>query len=239
MPIIRRAARAYALLRTRGLREAFSPILEKLFTPIYERKVYLVLEKDLERLPAEPAMRSNEALEVREGRPAEVLDLLSDEDRARAYLSRGYRSALAFSGGGFVAWCWWTDGRAPRTRSNDAQLGFFQIELAQDDAWGFGYEVLPSYRGRGRSTRVLDEVERLLVGMGYRRLLGYVDAADVPARWMYVIRDYRPIRTVTATLLFSRIGLSNGRLIVRTNEKKRLSTFPCRPVDTRVGVRRR
>jgi GNAT superfamily N-acetyltransferase len=238
MQTIRRAARAYALLRTRGLQQGTSQILKKLFKLIYERKVYLVLEKQLERLPGERITRKNQAIEVREGTPAEVLNLLSEiEARARAYLSKAYRSALAFSDGEFVGWCWWTDGRVPRTRSKDAQIGFFQIELAEDDAWGFGYEVLPTYRGHGRSTGVLDEVENLLAGMGYRRLLGYVAADDLPARWMYVIRQYRPIRTVTATLLFSRIGLSNGRLIVKSNEKKRLSTFPYRAVGTRVAAR--
>jgi GNAT superfamily N-acetyltransferase len=236
-----RVDRAYALLRTHGLRAGGLKILEKAAKRVYCRAEYIVVEKRLERRQAhDPCGRRSELIAVREGSQAEILEFTSTitncdrkaNRRALAYLSRKYNCALGFDNGVPVGQFWWTDPRpsAKLPKDADLQIQFFEIALKEGDAWCFKFEVLSSWRGRGRATAFLEEFEDMLARRGYRRLVGYVHADNIPARWIYEIRGFRPVRSVRSKYLLSLIGISNGRLVIKVNERRRFETFPYRPV---------
>jgi GNAT superfamily N-acetyltransferase len=248
MPVARdRAARAYELLRTGGVRRGGWQILKKLAKRIYHRQDYIILEKRLDQSSSSDHIaRSGAHIAVREGSQAEVLaftSAISDNSspaahRALTYLSQNYKCALGFEDGAPIAQWWWTDRRLSEKSRNDRdlQMTFFEIDLDEGDAWCFKNEVLPSHRGHGRATAFVSEIEHMLYLKGYRRMFGYVEADNIPARWLYELRQLQPIKRVSARYVISLIGFSNGRVFVRVNE--RLSgpaTFPYRPLRRRGG----
>jgi hypothetical protein len=70
----------------------------------------------------------------------------------------------------------------------------------------------------------------MLARSGYDRMLGYVDSDNIAARWLYETAGHRALATVHATYLLSLVGLSQGRMVVRTNQLRRPATFPYRPL---------
>ena len=50
----------------------------------------------------------------------------------------------------------------------------------------------------------LHTVETLLRDLGYRTLWGYVVAGNKPARWLYSMRGYRPVRRIEARTVLTR-----------------------------------
>ena len=209
-------------------------ILRKVRKRIYERRVYLIMEKEL-ATNYDRGADMPKRIEVREGHGEEAASLRPEaERRLRSYVARGYRCGIVSSDGEVIGWLWWTDGRTASTNAGagrrDEQVRFFDVDLADDDAWGFEYHIIPSHRGKGRATPVLRAIEALLAKEGYRRMLGYVDIDNVAARWLYETNGHRRIRTVTARYFVSLFGFSQGRLVVRSNQRRQPATHPYRPL---------
>jgi GNAT superfamily N-acetyltransferase len=242
MPTSRsRPAQAYDLLRTRGVRAGGRALLQKVGKRIYRCQQYIVIAKRLDGHSLTEATQCGaERIDVREGSQAEVLEftsIITDGDRkaerrVREYLTRNYRCALGFRNGVPFGQLWWSDSRSclEPTQDLDPQIRFFEVELDERDAWCFKFEVLPSHRGHGRATILVKEIESMLYHRGYQRMLGYVDADNLPARWIWEISGFRPVRSVTSRYWFSRIGISHGRLLLKVRERRRFVTFPYRPV---------
>ena len=76
--------------------------------------------------------------------------------------------------------------------------------------YGFDFFLLEEHRGGGNSVAFLNTVETLLRDLGYRTLWGYVVAGNKPARWLYSMRGYRPVRKIESRTVLSR------RMPVRT-----------------------
>jgi len=232
---MRPIARAYGLLRRHGLRTGSREILRKLSKRLTEysgRRTYFVIAK---RLGGDEVLRqrsrSSSVVSVREGEPAEILAMRPDDERrVQSYLSQNYRCAIFTIDGEVAGWCWWIDTHVPERSSINCQLTFFNVQLDEGDVWCFDFWVTPKFRGEGRATNALAELEGMLTLDGYQRMMGYVEQTNIPALWMYKLREFRTIRTVEATYLLSLVGISRGRLVLRVNEGHGPPTFPFRPV---------
>jgi ribosomal protein S18 acetylase RimI-like enzyme len=232
---MRPTARAYSLLRTHGLRAGSREILKKLSKRINEYngdRSYLVIAKSLESGEViKGRSSSSRVISVREGEPAEILALRPDDQpRMQSYLSKKYRCAILTIDGETAGWCWWIDPHVSRQGSIDYQLAFLDVDLDEGDVWCFDFYVAPTYRGEGRATHALAELEGMLALYGYRKMMGCVEATNIAALWLYKLRGFRTLTTVKATYLFSLIGISRGRLVVRVNEGRGPATFPFRPI---------
>jgi GNAT superfamily N-acetyltransferase len=221
--------RAFGMLETYGLRRGGRVVARKIVGRLYARTAYLVGGKTLVPASALP-LAGDDEMEVRQASRQDVLDAARSghaRRRACAYLDRGYACALGLVGGEPAAWCWWTDHRHPE----HDQLAFFGVQLAPGEAWCFQNHVLPPYRGNGRAARFVRGVEGLLSLCGLRRSLGYVDADNLPARWMYATCGWHPIRTVEARYVLALVGVSGGRLVVRNRAPRTTVTFSYRPIS--------
>jgi len=237
-----RVGRIVDLISSQGLRRGGREILRKLRKRIYDRGEYTVLEKDLTLDTARPVPATDRRIEAREASPAEIPTLsavVDDKGDARrreaSYVSQGYRCVVCFADGEVVARCWWTDAATAGSgvASRDLQVSFLDVKLEDGDAWGFRNEVAPSVRGNGISTLALTAIEQALARAGYRRLYGYVDSWNIPARWLYEIRGWKPVRTVVMRSFLSVIAVSGGDVFVRTSQRRSPTTFPYRRLRKR------
>jgi hypothetical protein len=229
--------RVHALLNEQGLSAGGREIFSKAARRVYSQEEYIVLEK---HLAAEPHGSDDaEGLEVREGSEAEIVaftraitrDDPVAERKARARLARGYRCILGFLDGRPVSQFWLIDAEtlAQGNGAGDLQAQLFGAPLSAGDAWCFKFELEESARGGGRATEILRQTEAMLFRSGRRRLLGYVDAGNLPARWVYGIRGWKPVRRLGARYVLSTVGVSNGRLLIRVADR-RAESFPYRPL---------
>ena len=90
----------------------------------------------------------------------------------------------------------WTGEIEPRHR--DIEHYGLEIELDERAVYGFDFFLLEEHRGGGNSVEFLHKVETRLRELGYETLWGYVVAGNKPARWLYGMRGYRPVRKVAA-----------------------------------------
>jgi GNAT superfamily N-acetyltransferase len=218
-----RAARAYELLRTRGVREGSGELGAKLWASLHKKEAFLVLEKTLAASgSAAGRQRSETGIWVKDSTPDELRRFpipRGGERKGRElierYLGKGYRCFLGFEGSEPIGYFWWI-GASPRGRAAHSQLELFEIDLGESDVWGFDYFVRPEYRGRGRANELLEKIEQELGNRGYKRLLGYVDADNIGARWLYERRGHRLVGALTVrTLLGGAVAVSTGRLFVK------------------------
>ena len=85
-------------------------------------------------------------------------------------------------------------GRAHVAASAPGAVG---IALEDRDAYGFDFLLAEAHRGGGRSSEFLHHVESRLRELGYDRLWGYVRRTNTPARWLYAVRGYEVVRTLS------------------------------------------
>lgn len=233
--------RVHALLKEQGLSAGGREVFSKAARRVYSHEEYIVLEK---HLSAEPrGSGAAEGLEVREGSEDEIVQFTRaitrddpvGERKARARLARGYRCILGFLDGRPVSQFWLIEAEtlAGGNGAGDLQAQLFGAPLSAGDAWCFKFELEESARGGGRATEILRETEAMLFRSGRRRLLGYVDTDNLPARWVYGISGWKQVRRLGARYLLSTVGVSNGRLLIRVPDR-RAESFPYRPAR-RVG----
>jgi GNAT superfamily N-acetyltransferase len=117
-------------------------------------------------------------------------------------LEYGYHGYAGFVGSELIGYYWWVDRTSAPLHPDLANLGL-DIHLGEGDVYGYDYFVLEQFRGGGVAGELLNRVEGDLARRGYRTLWGYVVSDNRPARWLYSLRGYRPMRTVlrTTTLL--------------------------------------
>jgi RimJ/RimL family protein N-acetyltransferase len=162
---------------------------------VHSRQTEEVLVKVLggEPRPGDPEPPDDLRLELIGPHHAEELRRLrlnedSCDSRRSRYaldnLAAGYQGFLVRSGGEIVGHMWWIDRHiAP----DHPELSAYRIELADGDTYGFGYRIADQTRGGGIASDALRAMEREVVRLGYRRMWGYVDVANTPARWTYMI----------------------------------------------------
>jgi GNAT superfamily N-acetyltransferase len=191
-------------LREHGARRTAFAVARKLWHVVYlhERLLVIIVELDsivkpwrdgglrLEDLRAEhlPALHE---LNARRGQP--------DVDRRfRRYVADGFYGFVAYQGGELIGYYWWVDSRVPTLFPDLRKLGL-GIELGDGDVYGSDFYVLDEHRGGGLAADFLFKVESSLRERGYKRIWGYVDSGNRPARWIYSTRGYVPMWTVHRT----------------------------------------
>jgi GNAT superfamily N-acetyltransferase len=110
-------------------------------------------------------------------------------------LKKGYRGFVASSDNEIVGYYWWVDKQIDPHHAHLARLG---ISLDDHDVYGFDFFMADEHRGGGNAVAFLDHVEGSLKQLGYRRLWGYVERGNTPARWLYGTRGYEVVRSVPA-----------------------------------------
>jgi GNAT superfamily N-acetyltransferase len=105
----------------------------------------------------------------------------------------GYRGFVVSLDEEVIGYFWWIDQRiAPQ----HPHLGRYEIDLGSDEAYGFQYFIAPGHRGKGLANDVLASIEAELQALGYKRVWGYVESANLPARWLYSISGWETVRVM-------------------------------------------
>ncbi|MEA2332438.1 MAG: hypothetical protein QOH58_2576 [Thermoleophilaceae bacterium] len=195
--------------RRDGLRTLLAKIAGRLRAAVYSESEVVVLVKDLRDVTD---MSSSEALRV-EDLDASHLGALYEFNRKRcnsgadarkaAWLERGYRGYVGYVGEELVGYYWWVDREIEPHHPDMASYGL-DIDLQEGEAYGFDFYLLDEHRGGGNSMEFLHKVESGLRDLGYDTLWGYVVAGNKPARWLYGLRGYKPVRKVAARHLLTR-----------------------------------
>jgi GNAT superfamily N-acetyltransferase len=116
----------------------------------------------------------------------------------RENLRHDYQGFLVRRGDDFIGYFWWVDRRSNPTHPHFAQ---FHIDLLDDEVYGFQYFIVSAERGGGVATDALRAIEAALARLGYNRVWGYVEAANMPARWLYTISGWSVAYTVKTVRL--------------------------------------
>jgi hypothetical protein len=195
--------------RRDGLRVLLRKASERLRALTYSRDEVLVLKKDLGQITE---MSSSEALRIEE-LDARHLPALYEFNRERCYskadaraaaaLERGYRGYVGFVGDDLVGYYWWVDRDIEPHHGDIAHFGL-DIDLQPGEVYGFDFFLLEHHRGDGKSMEFLYKIEAALRDLGYDALWGYVVAGNKPARWLYSLRGYKPVRKVASRRLLGR-----------------------------------
>jgi GNAT superfamily N-acetyltransferase len=197
-PVVRDLVRT---ARTRGVGTA---VRETVPQVVYSRELDLVIAKplDAEELGAgAPAARGLVIDPLDRRHEPDLRRLWRDEhpdDASRtppvlANFDKGYRGFLIRREQEAIGYFWWVDGRTAARHPDPAT---FHIDLRDDDVYGFSYFIARDHRGGGVAMDGLRAIEAELARLGYRRMWGFVDFANTPARWLYSVDGWSVSHTV-------------------------------------------
>jgi GNAT superfamily N-acetyltransferase len=160
---------------------------------LYAKTDEIILRKELDG--DEPT--ANGAIRLEEA-GAHHLPLLADfnrrqcntsrTDRFAAGLADGRRALLGFRDDELIGYFWWHDATV-----DGCYLSRFGVDLAADEVYGYDLFIAPEHRGRGTPVQFVAGVEAELARRGYRRLYGFVDRANVPARWLWTTSGHESV----------------------------------------------
>jgi len=108
-------------------------------------------------------------------------------DRFAAGLEGGKRALLGFRDGTLIGYIWFYDASHP---AEDRYLDRFGVRLGEGEVYGDDLFIAPEQRGHGIPAAFVAGVEAELVRLGYRRMYGFVDARNTPARWFWTTSGY-------------------------------------------------
>jgi GNAT superfamily N-acetyltransferase len=203
----------WCLLCERGAKAAWSDVREILRRRLYMKTDQLIVRKQLS--PAEPG--ASHTVEVVDAEPRH-LPLLAEINRRECNTSRtrhfekglaeGRSALLGFRDGRLIGWFWWHD----RAQGTDGfELSRFGLELAADEVYGYDLFIVPDERGRGRPAQFLAGVEAALARHGYRRMFGFVESWNRPARWLYATSGYEVVMRCQTRTILRRLMFVDGR----------------------------
>ena len=208
-PLASGVADLRCLYRRHGARELLRKLIAKVRSAAHSREDVVVLRKDLRDVTE---MEFSESLRIEELRSDDLPALFEfnrrrcdskASARAVADVKRGYRGYAGYAGQELVGYYWWVD-RAIEPLHRDVEHYGLGIELDDRAVYGFDFFLLEEHRGGGNSLEFLHKVETRLRDLGYERLWGYVLADNKPARWLYSMRGYVPVRKVAARRVLTR-----------------------------------
>jgi GNAT superfamily N-acetyltransferase len=123
-------------------------------------------------------------------------------------LAEGRRALLGFRDGELIGYFWWHDA----AQAGDGfYLTRFGVHLADDEVYGYDLFVAPEHRGRGTPVEFLAGIEAELVRLGYRAMYGFVDARNVPGRWLWASSGYGDVMRARTRRVVRRLMLVEGR----------------------------
>ena len=215
---VRRVSRdLVANVRRVGVRAAVDATLRDL----YCRELDLVLVKDLDgEHPGDgDGAPPRGALQIERIGPEharELSRLWTEEHPLRTgepgvldNVDRGYDGFLIRRDGEAIGYFWWVAGPAAAAHP-DARI--FRIDLRDGDVYGFSNLIARDRRGGGVAIDALKAVEAELAQLGYRRLWGFVDFANTPARWLYAVSGWQLSHTVRRIRV---LGIHRGVVVAR------------------------
>jgi GNAT superfamily N-acetyltransferase len=203
--------------RRDGLRALLGKLVARLRCLLYSSDELVVIQKDLGEITD---MAAEEKLRIEEFEAGHLPALYEfnrrrcfskADGRAAAALERGYRGFVGYAGEELVGYYWWVDAEIEPRHSDIARYGL-GIELGADEVYGYDFYLLEEHRGDGKSMEFLHGIETALRDLGYRLLWGYVEADNRPARWLYGLRGYKPVRKVSSRQVLGR------RISMRTEQ---------------------
>jgi GNAT superfamily N-acetyltransferase len=195
MSAVATAARDFSRAwREQGRKAAFAYLRGIVRAQLYLDTDEIVIRKDL---PG-PDPATTGGIRFEDAR-AEHLPMLAEFNRrqsnaTRTYrfetaLAEGKRALLGFRGDELIGYIWWHDART----GNACYLSRYGIALGEGDVYGDDLYIAPEHRGRGTPAAFVAGVEGELVRLGYRRMYGFVDALNMPARWLWITSGYKVV----------------------------------------------
>jgi GNAT superfamily N-acetyltransferase len=201
------------LLREQGPKAALAVIWDIARAQLYVKTDEIVLRKEL--VSGEPPATRTMRLEEAE---AHHLPLLAEFNRRQCNTSRtrrfekglaeGKRALLGFRDGTLIGYIWWHDA----TQAADGfYLTRFGVDLAESDVYGYDLFIAPEHRGHGTPAHFIAGVEAELARLGYRRMYGFVDGLNVPARWLWTTSGHEVVMRRQTRRVLRRLMLVDGR----------------------------
>ncbi|HEX7300429.1 MAG TPA: GNAT family N-acetyltransferase [Solirubrobacteraceae bacterium] len=123
-------------------------------------------------------------------------------------LAEGKRALLGFRDGRLIGYIWWHDATQA---VNGFYLSRFGVELADDDVYGYDLFIAPEHRGRGTPAEFVASVEAELARRGYRRMYGFVDGGNMPARWLWTTSGHEVVMRRHTRRVLRRLMFVEGR----------------------------
>jgi GNAT superfamily N-acetyltransferase len=214
------------LYRRHGLRELLRKLAGRVRSIVSSREEVVVLRKDLR---AVTEMEFSESLRIEELKPSDLPALFEfnrrrcdskANGRAVADVRQGYQGFAGYVGGELVGYYWWVD-REIEPSHRDIERYALEIQLDDRAVYGFDFFLLEEHRGGGNSVEFLHKVESRLRDLGYETLWGYVVADNKPARWLYSMCGYAPVRRVASRRVLNRrlpVGAESESLETQSRE---------------------
>lgn len=201
------------LLREQGPKAALAVIRDIACAQLYVKTDEIVLRKEL--ASGEPT--ATRAVRLEEA-GAHHLPLLAEFNRRQCNTSRtrrfatglaeGKRALLGFRDGELIGYFWWHDA----TQAVDGfYLTPFGLRLAEDEVFGYDLFIAPEHRGHGTPAEFVAGVEASLGRLGYRRMYGFVDSKNVPARWLWASSGHEDVMRARTRRVLRRLMLVEDR----------------------------
>jgi len=203
----------WCLLREQGPRAVLAEIMAIVREQLYLKTDQVVVRKEL--TSSAPATPRTIRIEAAEARHIPVLAEFNRRQcnvrRTRRFttgLAEGKRALLGFRDESLIGYFWWHDA----TQSgDDFYLARFGLGLADGEMYGYDLFIAPEHRGSGTPAEFLAGVEAELARLGYRRMFGFVDSDNRPARWLYGTSGYEDVLRGRTRTILGRLLLVDGR----------------------------
>jgi GNAT superfamily N-acetyltransferase len=198
--------------REHGPKAACAYLWEILRVQVYLEEDEIVVCKDFAPdAPAEPGpVRLEEA-------QSQHLPMLAEFNRRQANATRtrrfetgfaeGKRALVGFRGDELIGYFWFHDASV---RAGHCYVSRYGIRLAEGEVYGDDLFIAPEHRGRGIPAAFVAGLETALVRLGYHRMYGFVDAFNMPARWLWTTSGYTVVTRRHTRRILRRFVLVEG-----------------------------
>jgi GNAT superfamily N-acetyltransferase len=203
----------WCLWREVGRKAALTTLRDIARSQVYLESDEIILLKELDAVqaPDNGTVRLEEA-------GTRHLPLLAQFNRRQCNTSRtqrfarglaeGRRGLLGFRDGELIGYFWWHDAALA---AGGFYLTRFGVRLAEDEMYGYDLFIAPEHRGRGTPVAFVAAVEAELARLGYRRMYGFVDGRNVPARWLWATRGHQVVMRARTRRILRCVMLVDGR----------------------------
>jgi len=144
-----------------------------------------------------------------------------------SHIKNGFKCYLATLSDEIIGYNWFTE-KQDRPEHNHPHLLRYDIELQKDELYGFDFYISPQHRGGGNSVEFYTVMRFRLKAQGFKKIYGYVDAANRQASWFYKLMGQKEINEVKTCKIFNYFLIMNKRVYLKNNR-----LFSSRPFDYR------
>jgi GNAT superfamily N-acetyltransferase len=202
----------WCLLRAKGPKAALAYLRDIARSQLYLTTDEIILRKELDASEAS----AHHSIQLEEAE-THHLPLLAEFNRRQCNTSRthrfargltdGKRALLGFRDGELIGYIWWHDA----TQCADGfYLSRFGVHLGEGEVYGYDLFIAPEHRGRGTPVAFVAGVEAELARRGYRRMYGFVDGRNVPARWLWTTSGHEALMRGRTRRILRRLMLVEG-----------------------------